>query len=116
MSPRCTTRWPRASSSTTSSSGLCEAGGASELLASGATRIGGRIAVNPSGGLCSRGHPVGATGLAQMTELTWQLRGEAGERQSRPAPPGAGPELGRLAGGRVGDLDVHILERADPWG
>lgn len=51
------------------------------LAQSGATRIGGRIPINPSGGLESRGHPIGATGLAQIYELTTQLRGEAGVRQ-----------------------------------
>ena len=61
--------------------GFCEPGEAGELLDSGATAIGGRLPVNPSGGLCSRGHPVGATGLAQIAELIWQLRGEAGARQ-----------------------------------
>lgn len=44
-------------------------------------RIGGRWVVNPSGGLESKGHPIGATGLAQCAELNWQLRGEAGKRQ-----------------------------------
>lgn len=44
--------------------------------------------VNPSGGLLSRGHPVGATGLAQIAEIAWQLRGEAGERQVKNAKVG----------------------------
>ncbi|HSK26968.1 MAG TPA: lipid-transfer protein [Jiangellales bacterium] len=61
--------------------GLCEPGGAGALVADGATTYGGRWVVNPSGGLISKGHPLGATGLAQCAELTWQLRGEAGERQ-----------------------------------
>jgi acetyl-CoA acyltransferase len=52
-----------------------------ELIRSGATRLGGRLPVNVSGGLLSRGHPVGATGLGQLFELTLQLRGEAGRRQ-----------------------------------
>jgi acetyl-CoA acetyltransferase len=50
------------------------------------TTLGGRIPVNPSGGLCSRGHPVGATGLLQICELVWQMRGEAGPRQIEPRP------------------------------
>ena len=62
--------------------GLCRPGEAGELLASGATSLKGRMPVNPSGGLSARGHPVGATGLAQICELVWQLRGEAGPRQS----------------------------------
>jgi acetyl-CoA acetyltransferase len=60
---------------------LCEAGGAVSLLRSGETRLGGRIPINTSGGLISRGHPIGATGVAQVVELTEQLRGHAGPRQ-----------------------------------
>ena len=51
------------------------------MTLSGATTLGGSIPVNPSGGLESKGHPVGATGLAQIYELVLQLRGEAGKRQ-----------------------------------
>ena len=61
--------------------GLCEPGGAETLLRSGATRIGGRIPVNASGGLACFGEAVPAQALAQVCELVWQLRGEAGERQ-----------------------------------
>lgn len=61
--------------------GLCPEGGGAELVRSGATTYGGRWVVNPSGGLISKGHPLGATGLAQCAELVWQLRGEAGDRQ-----------------------------------
>jgi acetyl-CoA acyltransferase len=61
--------------------GLCEPGGAPELLRSGATALGGRIPINPSGGLQSKGHPVGATGCAQLVELADQLRGRCGQRQ-----------------------------------
>jgi acetyl-CoA acetyltransferase len=61
--------------------GLCPPGKGGELIDSGATSYGGRWVVNPSGGLISKGHPIGATGLAQCAELTWQLRGEAGKRQ-----------------------------------
>ncbi|MBT4905883.1 MAG: thiolase family protein [Rhodospirillaceae bacterium] len=61
--------------------GFCDFGAGGALTESGATSIGGRIPVNPSGGLESKGHPVGATGLAQVFELTTQLRGEAGGRQ-----------------------------------
>ncbi|MGH8326686.1 MAG: thiolase family protein, partial [Steroidobacteraceae bacterium] len=60
--------------------GLCEPGQGGPLAESGATSIGGRIPVNPSGGLESKGHPVAATGLGQLFELTQHLRGEAGER------------------------------------
>ena len=61
--------------------GLCETGKARELLHSGATSIGGRIPVNPSGGLGAFGEAIPAQAIAQVCELTWQLRGEAGERQ-----------------------------------
>jgi len=61
--------------------GLCETGRAGELIDSGAVTYGGKVVVNPSGGLISKGHPLGATGLAQCAELNWQLRGEADARQ-----------------------------------
>jgi len=61
--------------------GLCGPGEAPKLIDSGDTTYGGRWVVNPSGGLISKGHPLGATGLAQCTELTWQLRGTADARQ-----------------------------------
>ncbi|MFE1322415.1 lipid-transfer protein [Kitasatospora phosalacinea] len=61
--------------------GLCEEGGAEKFVADGDNTYGGRVVVGPSGGLMSKGHPLGATGLAQCTELVWQLRGQAGARQ-----------------------------------
>ncbi len=61
--------------------GLVEEGGAEQFILSGDNTYGGRVVVNPSGGLLSKGHPLGATGLAQCTELVWQLRGDAGPRQ-----------------------------------
>jgi len=61
--------------------GLCEDGKGGEFVDSGAQTYGGKVVVNPSGGLISKGHPLGATGLAQCAELTWQLRGEADKRQ-----------------------------------
>ncbi|MCH2170282.1 lipid-transfer protein [Myxococcota bacterium] len=61
--------------------GLCAEGKAADLIDSGAVTYGGEVVVNPSGGLISKGHPLGATGLAQCSELTWQLRGEADARQ-----------------------------------
>ncbi|MFE3444226.1 lipid-transfer protein [Nocardia sp. NPDC059180] len=61
--------------------GMCAPGESGGLIDAGATTYGGRWVVNPSGGLISKGHPLGATGLAQCAELTWQLRGEAGPRQ-----------------------------------
>jgi acetyl-CoA acetyltransferase len=61
--------------------GLCGPGEGPRLLASGATALGGRVPVNPSGGLLSKGHPIGATGIAQIVELVEQLRHQAGRRQ-----------------------------------
>jgi acetyl-CoA acyltransferase len=61
--------------------GFCAPGDGALLVESGATEIGGRIPVNPSGGLIAKGHPVGATGIAQIAEIVWQLRGQAGKRQ-----------------------------------
>jgi acetyl-CoA acetyltransferase len=95
--------------------GFCEVGGAGELLASGATKIDGRLPVNPSGGLSSRGHPVGATGLAQVAELVWQLRGEAGERQAREPQIALAQNSGGWLEGESAAYNIHILERADAW-
>jgi len=61
--------------------GLCGEGKAGEFVDSGAQTYGGKVVVNPSGGLISKGHPLGATGLAQCAELNWQLRGQADARQ-----------------------------------
>ncbi|KAB0801339.1 hypothetical protein PPYR_05693 [Photinus pyralis] len=61
--------------------GLCEPGKAGEMIDRGDNTYGGKYVVNPSGGLISKGHPLGATGIAQCAELCWQLRGEAGKRQ-----------------------------------
>ncbi len=78
--------------------GFCKLGCGGALVESGATRLGGRIPVNPSGGLESKGHPIGATGLAQLYELTTQLRGEAGKRQV----PGARFAIAENGGGLYG--------------
>jgi acetyl-CoA acetyltransferase len=94
---------------------LCEPGGASEMLRSGATALGGRLPVNPSGGLSSRGHPVGATGLAQVCELTWQLRGEAGERQTDQPRIALAQNSGGWLAGESAACNVHILEREQAW-
>jgi acetyl-CoA acetyltransferase len=75
--------------------GLCERGNGPKLLASGETRLGGRHVVNPSGGLLSKGHPIGATGCAQLVELADQLRGRCGDRQVS----GARVALAENAGG-----------------
>jgi acetyl-CoA acetyltransferase len=79
---------------------LCGEGEAVRLIEENVTTLGGRTPVNTSGGLECRGHPVGATGLAQIVELTWQLRGEAGERQVQGQPKVA---LAQNAGGHLGN-------------
>jgi acetyl-CoA acyltransferase len=61
--------------------GLAAEGAAEKFIADGDNTYGGRVVTNPSGGLLSKGHPLGATGLAQCTELVWQLRGQADRRQ-----------------------------------
>ena len=74
--------------------GLCEEGEGGGLIDSGDVSYGGRWVVNPSGGLISKGHPLGATGLAQCSELTWQLRGEADARQVEGAGVGLQHNIG----------------------
>ncbi|AZS71562.1 Nonspecific lipid-transfer protein [Streptomyces lydicus] len=86
--------------------GMCADGESGKLVADGATTYGGRWVVNPSGGLISKGHPLGATGLAQAAELVWQLRGTAGERQVPGARVGLAHNIG-LGGAAV----VTLLRR-----
>ncbi|SFE40203.1 thiolase family protein [Blastococcus tunisiensis] len=90
--------------------GLCPRGESVGLLRSGATSLGGRVPVNPSGGLLSLGHPLAASGVRIICELTDQLRGRAGDRQV----PGAKVGLAQMLGGAATGLDagaasVHIL-------
>jgi len=92
--------------------GLCERGGGVELLRSGATAIGGRVPVNPSGGLLALGHPLSASGVRIMAEITLHLRGEAGERQTPNAKVGLAHMLGgKVAGLEAGACGIHILAR-----
>jgi acetyl-CoA acyltransferase len=77
--------------------GLAEEGQGWRLLDDGATSLGGRTPVNPSGGLLARGHPIGATGVAQICELTWQMRGEAEGRQVKRARVGVAHTAGGSA-------------------
>jgi acetyl-CoA acyltransferase len=95
--------------------GFCEQGGAGEMLDRGDTGIGGRLPVNPSGGLTSRGHPVGATGVAQIAELTWQLRGEAGDRQVEAPRFALAHNSGGWLEGEPAACNVHVLERERAW-
>ncbi|CAG9170499.1 Acetyl-CoA acetyltransferase [Cupriavidus laharis] len=90
--------------------GLAPHGEAVGLLKSGATRLGGRVPVNPSGGLLAKGHPLGATGVAQMVEILWHLQGRAGDRQVANARVG----LTQCTGGGIAGVDhaassVHLL-------
>lgn len=80
--------------------GLCPPGKAGDLIDSGAVTYGGQWVVNPSGGLISKGHPLGASGIAQSAELCWQLRGNAGERQVENAKTALQHNLG-LGGAAV---------------
>lgn len=92
---------------------LCKRGEGVELLRSGATKIGGRIPVNPSGGLLSLGHPLSASGVRTVCEIVLHLRDQAGERQT----PNAKVGLAQMLGGIVAGLEhgvvagIHILAR-----
>lgn len=80
---------------------LCEKGDAARLLEDGETSLGGRVPVNPSGGLLSKGHPIGATGAAQIVEVVRQLRGQCGDRQV----DGAKVALTHCTGGGISGFD-----------
>lgn len=86
--------------------GLAPIGGGGELVESGASALGGRVPINPSGGLLSRGHPLGATGLAQIAEVVWQLRGVAGARQVDGARLGVVETMGGGVAGIDGNAAV----------
>ncbi|MEZ4648268.1 MAG: thiolase domain-containing protein [Candidatus Eisenbacteria bacterium] len=88
--------------------GLFDRGQGGKGAASGATALGGRIPINPSGGLKSKGHPVGATGIAQIRETVMQLRGACGDRQIKDAHRGLTQNMGGTGASSV----IHILERA----
>ena len=77
--------------------GLCEPGEQARLLADGEVTMGGRLPVNPSGGLLSKGEPLGASALGQVVEIVHQLRGEAGARQVETARVGLAHTVGRGA-------------------
>ncbi|MEW5982343.1 MAG: thiolase domain-containing protein [Acidobacteriota bacterium] len=88
--------------------GLVDCGKGGEAAASGMTALGGRVPVNPSGGLKSKGHPVGATGIAQIREAVLQLRGDSAGRQVRDARWGLTQNMGGTGASSV----VHIFTRA----
>ena len=91
--------------------GLCDKGQASKLVNDGETKLGGSIPVNPSGGLLRKGHPVGATGLAQVHELVSQLRGEAGQRQVEGARIGLAENGGGYIGTDAAAMVISVLEK-----
>ncbi len=90
--------------------GFCKEGEGGILAQSGATKIGGKIPINPSGGLESRGHPIGASGLAQIHELVTQLRGAAGPRQVQGARIAIAENGGGALGQEEAAMCIHILE------
>lgn len=94
--------------------GLCEMDETGHFAASGATTIGGRIPINPSGGLELKGHPIGATGLGQIFELVQQLRGEAGSRQVQGARIAIQENGGGLWGVEEAVAHIGIFERVAP--
>lgn len=86
--------------------GLCEHGQYDYMLDHGEVEINGRLPINPSGGLLAKGHPVGATGVAQLCEVFWQMRGEAGKRQVANTQIG----LAHCSGGGIaGDGAVSVV-------
>jgi acetyl-CoA acetyltransferase len=86
--------------------GLCKVGESGKLIDEGVTERGGRLPVNVSGGLISKGEPVGASHLGQIAEIAWQLRGEAGKRQI----PNAKVGMAQVLGAR-GNCCVTILKK-----
>jgi acetyl-CoA acetyltransferase len=91
--------------------GLCSHEDTARLIVERATCLGGRLPVNPSGGLMARGHALGATGLAQVVELAWQLEGRCGDRQVESARVALAENAGGWVGWDVGARVVHLLVR-----
>lgn len=91
--------------------GLAERGEGAALTAAGETALGGRVPVNPSGGLLARGHPIGATGVAQVVEVVWQLRGEAEVRQVEGAQVGMTHNAGGVLRRDVAVAAVTLIRR-----
>jgi acetyl-CoA C-acetyltransferase len=87
--------------------GFFEKGEAHLAVEKGVTALDGALPINPSGGLKARGHPIGATGVAQVVELVWQLRGECGERQVKDPKRALACNFGGFGNNTV----IHILER-----
>lgn len=91
--------------------GFCPIGEGGPFAESGATSLGGRIPVNPSGGLMARGHPIGASGLAQIYELVTHLRGNAGKRQVEGCRIAMAENGGGFLGRGEAAMAIHILEK-----
>jgi acetyl-CoA acetyltransferase len=91
--------------------GFCRPGEGGKLVESGATALGGRIPTSMSGGLLNRGHPLGATGVAQIAEVSDQLRGRSGSRQVAGARVGMAHISGGFHEGDFATSGVTILER-----
>jgi acetyl-CoA acyltransferase len=91
---------------------LCPRGEGARMVADGETAMGGRLPVSTSGGLLSKGHPLGATGVAQVHEVVTQLRGEAGPRQVAGARTGLTHCVGGFLDGDAASSCVHILQTA----
>jgi len=89
--------------------GFCAPGEGGPFAETGATALGGKTPINTSGGLESKGHPVGATGLAQVAEIVWQLRGEAGDRQVEGARIGLTQNGGGAIEPEEAAMGIHIL-------
>jgi acetyl-CoA acyltransferase len=92
---------------------LAAPGTGPELIRSGRVHHGGALPVNPSGGLLAKGHPIGATGVAQICELVWQLTGRAGDRQVEDARVGLAQNAGGWIAGDHAVGAVHILTASD---
>jgi len=92
--------------------GLCAPGDGGRLIDEGITELGGSIPVNPSGGLLSKGHPVGASGVAQVVEILWQLRGVAIKRQVADPRVGLAQIMGGSKEGDTRACAIHILIKA----
>ena len=89
--------------------GLCGRGGGPAYFRTGETRLGGKHVVNPSGGLLAKGHPIGATGIAQIVEICEQLRGRAGDRQVKGARIGMTENGGGFLGRDAAAMSVHVF-------
>jgi len=89
--------------------GFCERGGGPAYFRTGDTRLGGKHVVNPSGGLLAKGHPIGATGIAQIVEICDQLRSRAGDRQVKGARVGMTENGGGFLGRDAAAMSVHVF-------